>query len=288
MQLPLQGKVISFDWSSTDKLLISDSNNLLLIYDLKKKTSIVTNLLFIPKFIIWHPQDCIALVTSSTELVLGTFYTSVDDLPKRILKLYQHKINHIARRFFHHLLRYHQFRKAFLLAVDLESQDLFLDLFHVAQQRVKMLLACVALHKANKFYSLQNSASNSSAVSGSSIDDTASEDGDWEDPVIQHYGNTGFETGSDTRYWLPESDKSNVNVSWLNSSETEMHIQQPFEKQYLHNGQFLKSNIYEQMSSYNRLSVDAEKSNCDKLHFVPTLNHRPSTFRSLFLLSQIF
>ncbi|GIY01256.1 WD repeat-containing and planar cell polarity effector protein fritz homolog [Caerostris darwini] len=413
MQLPLQGKVISFDWSSTDKLLISDSNNLLLIYDLKKKTSIVTNLLFIPKFIIWHPQDCIALVTSSTgqvqcfdaaltcakfkllyksftdcdmlelnsqfaqscsvqnvlwqksifndkclilldsdmssfillkftlgsitknnfsaseiisqylksnlideailllkslnwcqdselyfqclskianfllrkplnlkcqaglELVLGTFYTSVDDLPKRILKLYQHKINHIARRFFHHLLRYHQFRKAFLLAVDLESQDLFLDLFHVAQQKGENALACVALHKANKFYSLQNSASNSSAVSGSSIDDTASEDGDWEDPVIQHYGNTGFETGSDTRYWLPESDKSNVNVSWLNSSETEMHIQQPFEKQYLHNGQFLKSNIYEQMSSYNRLSVDAEKSNCDKLHFVPTLNHRP-------------
>ncbi|CAL1276279.1 unnamed protein product [Larinioides sclopetarius] len=405
MQLPLQGKVTSFDWSSTDKLLVSDSNNLLLIYDLKKKTSIVTNLLFTPKLILWHPQDCIALVTSTTgqiqcfdaaltclkfklfyktfidsnllelnsqfaqscsvqkllwqkshlndkclilldsdtssivllkftlgsitrnnistselisqylkfnsideailllkslnwchdselhfqclskianfllrkplnlqsqaglELALGTFYSNIDDLPKRILKLYHHKINHIARRFFHHLLRYHQFRKAYLLALDLESQDLFLDLFHVAIQKGENDLACVALHYVNKLNGLQNSASNSSIASGSSTGTSAaSDDGDWEGSHVQEHEKASFENFSDQQYW---SEYPNVNNSWLASSEMDMHHQStPFEEHHLHNVHFLNSGGYDQKSEHTVSACvkycDSISSHCDK------------------------
>ncbi|GFV98963.1 WD repeat-containing and planar cell polarity effector protein fritz homolog [Trichonephila clavipes] len=423
MQLPLQGKVISFDWSSTDKLLISDSNNLLLIYDLKKKTSIVTNLLFTPKLIVWHPQDCVALVTSSTgqiqcfdaaltciklklfyktfldcnilelnsrfaqscsilnllwqksslndtclimldsdmsaivllkftlgcitrsnlsiselinqylksdyideailllkslnwyfdnelhfqclssianfllrkplnlqsqaglELALGTFYTNMDDLPKRIIKLYHHKVNHIARRFFHHLLRYHQFRKAFLLAVDLESQDLFLDLFHMAMQKGENALACAALHKANKLLSSQSSASGSSVVSGSSTgSSTASEDADWKesnDTHMQQSKNEKFGNSSDHQCWLPMSEKTQLNNRWLNSTDVDSRIHQTsFEEQFLPNAQLSNPNISRQLSSQYHLSYGAENhdlnpSHCDKICYVPALNPRP-------------
>ncbi|GFT78690.1 WD repeat-containing and planar cell polarity effector protein fritz homolog [Nephila pilipes] len=423
MQLPLQGKVLSFDWSSTDKLLISDSNNLLLIYDLKKKTSIVTNLLFTPKLIVWHPQDCVALIASSTgqiqcfdaaltcikfklyyktfldcnilelnsrfaqscsvmnliwqksnlndtslivldsdmssiillkftlgcitrnnlsiselinqylksdfideailllkslnwyfdnelhfqclsnianfllrkplnlksqaglELALGTFYSNMDDLPKRIIKLYQHKINHIARRFFHHLLRYHQFRKAFLLAVDLESQDLFLDLFHMAMQKGENALACAALHKANKLIGSQNSASNSSVASDISIEtSTASDDADWDesnDAHIQLPENERFGNSSDQQYWLPVPEKTKVNNSWLNASEADSHIHQTsFEEQFLPNTQLLNPNNYKQVSSQYNFSYGAENhdsnpSFCDKMRYVPVLKPKP-------------
>ncbi|KAF8785060.1 WD repeat-containing and planar cell polarity [Argiope bruennichi] len=414
MQLPLQGKVTSFDWSSTDKLLVSDSNNFLLIYDLKKKTSIVTNLLFTPQLILWHPQDCIALVTSTTgqiqcfdaaltcikfklyhrtfvdcnllelnshfaqscsvqnllwqkshlndsadafvrrpelrygffvlsqftlagitrnnlsaselisqylksdsideailllkslnwchdselhfqclskianfllrkplnlqsqaglELALGTFYSNIDDLPKRILKLYHHKINHIARRFFHHLLRYHQFRKAYLLAVDLESQDLFLDLFHVAMQKGENALACVAIHNGwimrvlvpwGGVRLVAHSTSHSIRYDN------------WEGSIAQQHEKTAFESLSDQQYW---SEYPNVKNSWLKSSEIDIHHQStPFERQHLHNVQLLNSDSYEQNSEHS-LSAGVEycksgSSFCDKKQ-VPSFSPRP-------------
>ncbi|KFM75725.1 WD repeat-containing and planar cell polarity effector protein fritz-like protein, partial [Stegodyphus mimosarum] len=62
-KLPMHGSLISFDWSSTvDKLIVSDSNRLLLIYDLREKSTIVTYLSFLPKEISWHPENCLAII----------------------------------------------------------------------------------------------------------------------------------------------------------------------------------------------------------------------------------
>ncbi|KAG8193360.1 hypothetical protein JTE90_022988 [Oedothorax gibbosus] len=101
-------------------------------------------------------------------MALGTFYNNVELMPKRTYKLYEHKVNHLARRFFHQLLRHHQFRKAFLLAVDIESQDLFLDLSHVAKQKGEHVLSLVAFHKANELDGSDESISSSSSYSSAS------------------------------------------------------------------------------------------------------------------------
>lgn len=53
---------------------------------------------------------------------------------------YEERIN-IARRFFHLLLRYRRFEKAYLLAVDINSRDLFMDLHFIAQELGEMALA---------------------------------------------------------------------------------------------------------------------------------------------------
>lgn len=52
--------------------------------------------------------------------------------------------------FFHHLLRHERFEKAFLLAVDLEARDLFMDLHYVASDKGEVVLADVAKRKANE------------------------------------------------------------------------------------------------------------------------------------------
>lgn len=299
-KLPVRGNLVTFDWGFTeDKLLAADADGHLLIYDANKRSTIVTNLEFLPRHISWHPQDCIAVIVSKTnqilcfdaalnminfrlcyktnseikgldlnsffcqqfvvqrvlwqksafndtcvvmlnadlstffiirfsfgcitkynvttleiisqylksnsldkailmlrsldwchkgdikfqclskianfllrkplniqtqsalELALGTFYDWLEVLPTRVIKMYDSRMHHLARRFFHHLLRYHKFRKAFLLAVDLDSQDLFLDLYHVAKKEDQGILAAVALRKAEEFDESSSSCSES-------------------------------------------------------------------------------------------------------------------------------
>lgn len=289
-KLPVRGSIITFDWSSNDKLLAADSSGQLLIHDMNKKWNIVTNLEFLPKCLSWHPQNCIALIVcrnnnvmcfdfalnsvgfqllcktpsdpkylklssylhhqffnqyfvqkivwqksvfndtcllfldpqlssfillkfsfgwitrhnvSVLELVsqrlkcnevdlailllkslewthnskakfqclskiaqyllrkpldfytltwlqmtIGAYYEWVDIIPKKIIELYEDKMHRLGRRFFHHLLRYHQLRKAYLLAVDLGCQDLFLDLYYVAEGCNENNLAFAAFQKA--------------------------------------------------------------------------------------------------------------------------------------------
>ncbi|XP_054708433.1 WD repeat-containing and planar cell polarity effector protein fritz homolog [Uloborus diversus] len=116
------------------------------------------------------------LTKAGIQMALATFYNSVDFIPENILSIYVTKIYHIARRFFHRLLQFQQFREAFLLAVDLESEDLFLDLYHVAKRTEENVLASVALSKAQELGNLHSSCSYSSETSSTSYCESETSD----------------------------------------------------------------------------------------------------------------
>uniref|UniRef100_UPI00398EAFA8 WD repeat-containing and planar cell polarity effector protein fritz homolog isoform X2 n=1 Tax=Pristiophorus japonicus TaxID=55135 RepID=UPI00398EAFA8 len=87
---------------------------------------------------------------SHLEASLGTFYAPTSPLSDTTVLEYRDPISRYARRFFHHLLRYQRFEKAFLLAVDIGSRDLFMDIYYVALDKSEMALAEVAKKKANE------------------------------------------------------------------------------------------------------------------------------------------
>uniref|UniRef100_A0A8C0UWU8 WD repeat containing planar cell polarity effector n=1 Tax=Cyanistes caeruleus TaxID=156563 RepID=A0A8C0UWU8_CYACU len=83
------------------------------------------------------------------EASLGTFYAPTRPLLDRTVLEYRDAISRYARRFFHHLLRYQRFEKAFLLAVDIGARDLFMDIHYLALDKGELALAEVAKRKAN-------------------------------------------------------------------------------------------------------------------------------------------
>lgn len=91
---------------------------------------------------------------SYLEAALGTFYVPTRPLTDTTVLEYRDPISRYARRFFHHLLRYQRFEKAFLLAVDICSRDLFMDIYYVALEKGEMALAEVAKKKADEIDSL--------------------------------------------------------------------------------------------------------------------------------------
>nr|XP_056712785.1 WD repeat-containing and planar cell polarity effector protein fritz homolog [Euleptes europaea] len=83
------------------------------------------------------------------EASLGTFYAPTRPLSKTTVLGYRDPVSRYARRFFHHLLRYQRFEKAFLLAVDMGARDLFMDIHYFALDKGEWALAEVAKKKAN-------------------------------------------------------------------------------------------------------------------------------------------
>ncbi|NXM35474.1 FRITZ protein, partial [Oxyruncus cristatus] len=83
------------------------------------------------------------------EASLGTFYAPTRPLLDTTVLEYRDPISRYARRFFHHLLRYERFEKAFLLAVDIGARDLFMDIHYLALDKGELALAEVAKRKAN-------------------------------------------------------------------------------------------------------------------------------------------
>ncbi|KAG0432945.1 hypothetical protein HPB47_020377, partial [Ixodes persulcatus] len=83
------------------------------------------------------------------EAALGSFYGPAQPIPDLVVAEYGERVGHLARRFFHHLLRFEKLEKAFLLAVDLGCRDLFLDLHHLATRKGENALMEVALRRAN-------------------------------------------------------------------------------------------------------------------------------------------
>ncbi|KAL5007966.1 hypothetical protein ScPMuIL_013547 [Solemya velum] len=84
---------------------------------------------------------------------LGMFYAPKQPLSEVTILDYRDPISRLARRFFHHLLRYARFDKAFLLAVDIGARDLFMDIHYVALDKGEMALAEVAKRKAEQIES---------------------------------------------------------------------------------------------------------------------------------------
>ncbi|NXK24247.1 FRITZ protein, partial [Arenaria interpres] len=83
------------------------------------------------------------------EASLGTFYAPTRPLLDATVLEFRDPISRYARRFFHHLLRYQRFEKAFLLAVDIGARDLFMDIHYLALDKGELALAEVAKKKAN-------------------------------------------------------------------------------------------------------------------------------------------
>ncbi|CAN0413576.1 unnamed protein product [Lampetra planeri] len=84
------------------------------------------------------------------ESALGTFYAPRRAVADSTVLAYRDALCHYARRFFHHLLRYQQFEKAFLLAIDIGARDLFMDIHFAAAARGELALAAVARRKADE------------------------------------------------------------------------------------------------------------------------------------------
>ncbi|XP_076016589.1 WD repeat-containing and planar cell polarity effector protein fritz homolog [Genypterus blacodes] len=108
------------------------------------------------------------------EAALGVFYAPTAALSDTVILEYRDPISKYARRFFHHLLRHQRFEKAFLLAVDMDDRDLFMDLHYVAGDKGEVVLADVAKRKANEIQAQAAAATDedprgSDGVCGSSL-----------------------------------------------------------------------------------------------------------------------
>ncbi|XP_072031870.1 LOW QUALITY PROTEIN: WD repeat-containing and planar cell polarity effector protein fritz homolog [Amphiura filiformis] len=101
---------------------------------------------------------------AALETSLGSFYAPVRPLSEVIVVDYRDPISRLARRFFHQLLRYQRFEKAFLLAVDLHSRDLFMDIHYLALDKGERALAAVAKQKADEIEQEMPSASDTDNV----------------------------------------------------------------------------------------------------------------------------
>ncbi|XP_035826500.1 WD repeat-containing and planar cell polarity effector protein fritz homolog isoform X2 [Aplysia californica] len=84
------------------------------------------------------------------EVALATFYAPKPAISEATILEYREPVGLLARRFFHLLLRYVRFDKAFLLAVDMGARDLFMDIHYMAAERGETALAEVAKRKAEQ------------------------------------------------------------------------------------------------------------------------------------------
>ncbi|XP_077469162.1 WD repeat-containing and planar cell polarity effector protein fritz homolog [Stigmatopora argus] len=93
------------------------------------------------------------LDTQTEEQIEGafaTFYTPLAPHPDSVMADYNEAVHKYMRRFFHHLVRHDHLEKAFLLAMELQDKDLFMDLHYVAGDKGEMVLAEVAKRKAQQ------------------------------------------------------------------------------------------------------------------------------------------
>ncbi|CAG5127985.1 unnamed protein product, partial [Candidula unifasciata] len=84
------------------------------------------------------------------QTALATFYAPKPPISEDTILEYRDAVSQLARRFFHHLLRYVRFDKAFLLAVDIGARDLFMDIHYMAADKGEIALAEVAKRKAHE------------------------------------------------------------------------------------------------------------------------------------------
>lgn len=88
------------------------------------------------------------------EATLAAFFTPSAQIDSEIFLEYKLHMHFLAKRFFYHLLRYNYFDKAYLLAIDLQSEQLFLQLHKLAKEKNLDKLAQMALWKAQEFEKL--------------------------------------------------------------------------------------------------------------------------------------
>ncbi|KAK9507121.1 hypothetical protein O3M35_008929 [Rhynocoris fuscipes] len=84
------------------------------------------------------------------EKALGSYFNPRKPLSEAVDDEFSDSVHDLARRFFHHLLRYQVIEKAFRLAIDLEEYDLFMDLHNYSKAIGNNDMALAALEKAEE------------------------------------------------------------------------------------------------------------------------------------------
>lgn len=124
-----------------------------------------------------HPKSCMhslnqivnylfkfPLTSEREQLIqnaLGSFHVPVKPISQIVDEEYGDGVRDLTRRFFHHLLRFRLFEKAFRLAIDLNDHDLFMDIHFYATAMKDMELANAAKEKAEQILSRSNSCDSS-------------------------------------------------------------------------------------------------------------------------------
>ncbi|XP_047371047.1 WD repeat-containing and planar cell polarity effector protein fritz isoform X2 [Vespa velutina] len=94
-------------------------------------------------------------------LLFERFHVPIRPISQAIEDEYGDEVRDLTRRFFHHLLRYRMFEKAFRLAIDLNDHDLFMDIHFYALIVNDMEMANAAKEKAEQILSRSNSCNSS-------------------------------------------------------------------------------------------------------------------------------
>lgn len=100
-------------------------------------------------------------VSDLIQNALGSFHVPVKPMSQSVIEEYGDEVRDLTRRFFHHLLRYRLFEKAFRLAIDLNDHDLFMDIHFYAIVLKDTEMATAAKEKAEEIISRCNSCSSS-------------------------------------------------------------------------------------------------------------------------------
>ncbi|XP_065180150.1 WD repeat-containing and planar cell polarity effector protein fritz homolog [Sycon ciliatum] len=104
------------------------------------------------------------------EEALGSFLAPPRPLVQSIQMQYRNRINNLVRRFFHQLVRYRKYEKAFLLAEDIGARDLFMDLHFLAVDGGERSLAELAKHRAENVDSDEIDSASLGSLEGVEVD----------------------------------------------------------------------------------------------------------------------
>lgn len=86
------------------------------------------------------------------QTVLSTFYTPTSTSPlwEGTIRTFRHPVSRYARRFFFLLVSHGSLETAYRLAIDLNSPDLFIDLYHCALEKDNVTMAHLCAERARQ------------------------------------------------------------------------------------------------------------------------------------------
>lgn len=104
-------------------------------------------------YLLNEPSESVSERERLIEATLKSFYKPRRELTEQTLLTFRHQVSRLARRFFYALLDNGSLEKAFKLAVDLATKDLFNDLYYCALDKRETQLAEIC---RKKFHDIEN------------------------------------------------------------------------------------------------------------------------------------
>ncbi|KAK3928665.1 WD repeat-containing and planar cell polarity effector protein fritz [Frankliniella fusca] len=154
--------------------------------------------------------------------VLGCFHMPIRPMCPATIDEFKAPVRDLTRRFFHLLLRYKLFEKAFRLAIDLMDCDLFMDIYFSAKHSGMLDIADAALKKAQELdtNSLISSSSGSShskcsRSSCSECSESTSMVSDCESQGIDYHRSVA--ENENGKQFVPSFSENDLKLSHVNS-----------------------------------------------------------------------